>query len=83
MKMPELPKNADRVPLFPQDAYMESPMMAMDKEVEKPETYGLPQGWSGFVGGMMTLVRVLPPEQYEKIMELKARQRTGKEGAAR
>jgi manganese oxidase len=75
MKMTELPKNADQVPLFPQDAYMEGPMMAMDKEVERPETYGLPPGWSGFIGGMMTLVRVLPPEQYEKISELKARQR--------
>lgn len=71
MNMPQLPKNADQVPLFPQDAYMEGPMMAMDKEVDKPETYGLPPGWSGFVAGMMTLVRVLPPEQYEKIMELK------------
>jgi manganese oxidase len=74
MKMTALSKNADQVPLFPQDAYMEGPMMAMDKEVDKPETYGLPPGWSGFIGGMMTLVRVLPPEQYEKISELKARQ---------
>lgn len=74
MTMPELPKNGDQVPLFPQDAYMEGPMMAMDKEVEKPETYGLPPGWSGFIGGMMTLVRVLPPEKYEQIMDLKARQ---------
>ena len=75
MTMPELPKNANQVPLFPQDAFMEGPMMAMDKDVDKPETYGLPAGWSGFVGGMMTLVRVLPPEQYEKIMDLKATQR--------
>jgi len=75
MNMPELSKNADQVPLFPQDAYMEGSMMAMDKEVDKPETSGLPPGWSGFVGGMMTLVRVLPPDQYEKIMDLKARQR--------
>ncbi len=75
MKMSELPKNVDQVPLFPQDAYMEGPMMAMDKEVEKPETYGLPEGWSGFIGGMMTLVRVLPQEQYERIMDLKAKQR--------
>jgi manganese oxidase len=74
MKMPELPKNANQAPLFPQDAYMEGPRMAMDKEVDKPETYGLPAGWSGFIGGMMTLVRVLPLEQYEKIMDLKARQ---------
>jgi hypothetical protein len=75
MNMPQLPKNANQIPLFPQDAFMESPTMAMDKDVEKPETYGLPPGWSGFVGGMMTLVRVLPPDQYEKIMDLKARQR--------
>jgi FtsP/CotA-like multicopper oxidase with cupredoxin domain len=74
MSMPELPKNANQVPLFPQDAFMEGTMMAMDKEVDKPETYGLPAGWSGFVGGMMTLVRVLPPDQYEKIMDLKAKQ---------
>jgi hypothetical protein len=75
MGMPELPKNANQVPLFPQDAFMESPMMAMDRDVAKPETYGLPAGWSGFAGGMMTLVRVLPPEQYENIMGLKAKQR--------
>ena len=75
MKMPELPKNASQVPLFPQDAYMEGPMMAMDKEVEKPETFGLPAGWSGFAGGMMTLVRVLPPDRYEKIMDLIAQQK--------
>jgi len=64
-----------KVPLFPQDAYMEGPMMAMDKELDKPETYGLPAGWSGYAGGMMTLVRVLPAAQYQKIMDLKAQQR--------
>ena len=72
--MPKLPANAGQVPLFPQDAFMEGPMMAMDKDVDKPETYGLPAGWSGFSGGMMTLVRVLPSVQYDKIMELKAQQ---------
>jgi FtsP/CotA-like multicopper oxidase with cupredoxin domain len=69
--------DAEKVPLFPQDAYMESPMMAMDREVEKPETFGLPGNWSGYVGGMMTLVRVLPPDKYAKIMELKSRQQGG------
>jgi hypothetical protein len=83
MHMIELPKNADRVPLFPQDAFMEGPMMAMDQEVDKPETYGLPPGWSGFVGGMMTLVRVMPAEQYDKIMDLKAKQRNQQEKNAR
>ena len=76
-KMPKLPENAGQVPLFPQDAFMEGPMMAMDKEVDKPEAYGLPAGWSGFVGGMMTLVRVLPPDQYDKIMALKAQAARG------
>jgi hypothetical protein len=82
MNMPP-PKNANQVPLFPQDAFMEGPMMAMDRQVDMPETYGLPAGWSGFMGGMMTLVRVLPPEQFEKIMDLKSKQaqKTGQEGA--
>jgi hypothetical protein len=75
MSMSELPRSANQVPLFPQDAFMEGPMMAIDTEVDKPETYGLPAGWSGFVGGMMTLVRVLPPDQYETITHLNAKQR--------
>ena len=61
--------NANRVPGFPQDAYMEGPMMAMDKMVAKPQNYGLRPGWSGFMQGMMSFVRVLPPEQYEQVME--------------
>ena len=75
MSMPKLPENADKVPLFPQDAFMEGPMMAMDKDVAKPETDGLPESWSGFIGGMMTLVRVMPPDKYDRIMALKAQQR--------
>jgi FtsP/CotA-like multicopper oxidase with cupredoxin domain len=71
MPMTQVPKDANKVPLYPQDAFMEGPMMAMDKEVAKPETDGLPPGWSGFNMGMMTLVRVMPPDRYEKIMALK------------
>jgi hypothetical protein len=74
-KLPKLPEGAAQVPLFPQDAFMEGPMMEMDKEVAKPETDGLPEGWSGYSGGMMTLVRVMPPEQYDRIMALKAQQK--------
>jgi hypothetical protein len=70
----DIAKDANKVPGFPQDVFMEGPMMAMDKMVEKPETFGLPEGWSGYVGGMMTLVRVLPPDQYEKYLELKKKQ---------
>lgn len=46
-------------------------MMAMDKMVEKPETYGLRSGWSGFTQGMMTFLRVLPPDMYDKIEALR------------
>jgi hypothetical protein len=70
----KIPENANAVPGFPQDAFMEGPMMAMDKMVEKPETYGLRPGWSGFMQGMMTFVRVLQPDMYEKIMAMKAQQ---------
>jgi hypothetical protein len=61
--------NANRVPGFPQDAYMEGPMMAVDEQVMRPENYGLRKGWSGFMQGMMTFVRVLPPDEYEKVMD--------------
>jgi len=64
----DISADADSVPGFPQDAYMEGPMMAMDEMVEKPQNYGLPSGWSGFMQGMMTFVRVLPPGQYDEIM---------------
>jgi len=52
-----------RVPGYPQDM-----VMFMDKEVAKPETYGLPPGWTGSFMGMMTMVRVLPPEMYDEVM---------------
>lgn len=64
----DIAPNADHVPGFPQDAFMEGPMMAMDKMVDKPENYGLPPGWSGFMQGMMTFVRVLPPAEYDDVM---------------
>ncbi|MEJ7617892.1 MAG: copper oxidase [Pyrinomonadaceae bacterium] len=51
-----------RVPGYPQDM-----VMFMDKEVAKPETYGLPPGWTGSFMGMMTMVRVLPPDMYEEV----------------
>ena len=75
MQMPEMnmvadvSPNANNVPGFPQDAYMEGPMMAMDQMVQKPENNGLRPGWSGFVQGMMSFIRVLPPEKYDEVME--------------
>ncbi len=52
-----------RFPGYPQDMHM-----IMDEAVAKPETYGLAPGWSGALMGMMTLVRVLPPDKYEEVM---------------
>ena len=57
-------ENADSVPGFPQDAFME---MGMDDAVVKPETYGLPPNWSAGMMGMMTMVRVLPDREYEEV----------------
>jgi len=74
MAAPDVSKDANSVPGFPQDAFMEGPMMAMDQMVDKPENLGLRPGWSGFMGGMMTFVRVLPQDKYDQIMELRKRQ---------
>jgi hypothetical protein len=76
---PDVSPDAGAVPGFPQDAYMEGPMMAMDEMVEKPQNYGLRPGWSGFMQGMMTFVRVLPPDKYNEVM---ARVRQGRPAAA-
>ena len=75
MTAPEVSKDANSVPGFPQDAFMEGPTMAMDKMVDKPENFGLRPGWSGFMGGMMTFVRVLPADKYDHIMELRDKQK--------
>ncbi len=64
----DLPANANNVPNFPQDAFMEGPMMVMDQAVERPENYGLKSGWSAFMQGMMTFVRVLQPDQYDEVL---------------
>jgi manganese oxidase len=69
MNMADIAPNANSVPGFPQDAYMEGPMMAMDDMVARPENYGLRPGWSGFMQGMMSFVRVLPPDDYDKVLE--------------
>jgi hypothetical protein len=68
---PEVSNDANSVPGFPQDAFMEGPMMAMDQMVDKPENVALRPGWSGFMAGMMTFVRVLPHDKYDQIMELR------------
>jgi FtsP/CotA-like multicopper oxidase with cupredoxin domain len=66
--------NAGMFPGYPQDMFM-----VMDDLVAKPETYGLRPGWSAGTMGMMTIVRVLTPELFDKIQALKAEQ-AGKAG---
>ena len=61
--------NDGMFPGYPQDMFM-----VMDDAVAKPETYGLRPGWTGGTMGMMTIVRVLKPELFDKIAELKAEQ---------
>jgi manganese oxidase len=69
-------ENANSVPGFPQDAFME---MGMDAAVAKPETHGLPPNWSAGMMGMMTMVRVLPDNEYEQIQALIRNQKSPRE----
>ena len=66
--------DAEKIPGFPQDAFME---MGMDEAVYRPEHYGLPPNWSASFMGMMTLVRIVPDDLYDKIMALKGRHSDG------
>jgi FtsP/CotA-like multicopper oxidase with cupredoxin domain len=66
---PTAAPNQGMFPGYPQDMFM-----VMDDLVAKPETYGLRPGWSGGTMGMMTIVRVLQPDMFDKIQELKAEQ---------
>ena len=68
---------ADAIGFYPADdpakravkGYPQDMWMSMDFEFEKPETFGLLKGWSGAIMGMMTMIRVLPPDRYEEIQE--------------
>jgi FtsP/CotA-like multicopper oxidase with cupredoxin domain len=66
-------ENANAVPGFPQDAFME---MGMDETVARPETHGLPPNWSAGMMGMMTMLRVLPDSEYDEIQSLIRKQRS-------
>jgi manganese oxidase len=61
-------RDAQKIPGFPQDAFME---MGMDELLQKPETHGLPKNWSAGMMGMMTMVRVLPEKEFNEIAEMK------------
>jgi manganese oxidase len=60
--------DGEKVPGFPQDAFME---MGMDELIQKPETHRLPDNWSAGMMGMMTMVRVLPDKEFDEIMVMK------------
>ena len=64
----EIAPNANSVPNFPQDAFMEGSMMNMDAMVATPATAGLLPGWSAQMQGMMTLIRVLPQPAYDRMI---------------
>ncbi len=63
-KTPAEIKDNKKVPGYPQDM-----IMMMDEAVARPETYGLAPGWTAAMMGMMTLVRVLPPDKYDAMMQ--------------
>ena len=57
-----------KVPGYPQDMWMN-----LDYQVRpKAENHGLRAGWAAAMMGMMTLVRVLPPEKFDEIAKMKA-----------
>ena len=53
---------------YPQDMWMPMDELAG----KKPEIYGLRESWTGAMMGMMTLVRVVEPDLYAKIEQLRA-----------
>jgi len=67
---------AQRFPGFPQDMVM----VMDDLFKDKPEAHGLPAGWTMAMMGMMTLVRVVEPELFDRIEAMK-RERTEGEAA--
>ena len=83
MSAMKMPMPGDPMEMYPKDdpekkkihGYPQDMWMPMDEiGADKPENYGLRKGWSGAMMGMMTLVRVLPAELYDHIMDLKTRQ---------
>ncbi len=65
----QIAPNAERVPGFPQDGLMEMPMD--EAAGRSPEFMDLPPSWSVGMQGMMTLLRVMPPERYQRYLAAK------------
>ena len=69
-----------QVPGYPQDMWMDMSHWIP----KKAEFHGLRPTWDRAMMGMMTLVRVLPPELYDQIMEMKSKEQEGnKDGKAK
>ena len=57
------------VPGFPQDMFgMNEYTEAQVKKLNRPETRGMRRDWFKGVEGLMTVVRVLPPDLYDKVV---------------
>ena len=66
---------AGKVPGFPQDGLME---MTMDQSAGKAaEFMELPPGWSTGMQGMMTLLRIMPPQQYDRYLAARSYHNVG------
>lgn len=61
-------QNSASVPGFPQDMWMPMDELAG----KKPELLGLPEQWTGAMMGMMTLVRVVEPDLFDRIERLRS-----------
>ncbi len=57
---------AKKTPGYPQDMWM-----PMDHLIDKPETHALRKDWTASMMGMMTLVRVLPPDLFDEIERMR------------
>ncbi len=68
-------RDARAVPGYPQDMFM----VADEPFANQPEFWGLRPGWSGGMMGMMTMVRVLPPDLFAAIEDLRERKRANPE----
>jgi hypothetical protein len=66
---PQISADAAAVPGFPQDGFMDMPM---DQAAGKgPEFMELSPNWSAGMQGMMTLLRVMPADQYDRYLAAK------------
>lgn len=63
-------ETAKKAPGFPQDMMDMMPMHSAEdlKKINKPETRGMRRSWFTGVEGLMTVLRVLPQDLYDKVL---------------